>query len=594
MLVIKIFSEKKKVFRERKKCAKIRAKRENAETDNAKFVIKGVNHLTNPEADEILNNIEKWSSDMLTKAFKLWKQIVHLLSETLGGWRDLIIIDFFQYINTEVEKTTMISMTVNDTKVQGFKASKSTELITYPETIHFSTTCMIKDTDLTNWDKIWYISDQIDRHVCYKLDNFYNIKEGFSVTKLENQKKFLFTYGLGEVLIEESGKSIMIPDKEVHTFDEDRMKKMHNKYLQDYFESLSKENEGKDLIKIKGNLYSTKVQTFNDYVTFLNLVKNDEIKSQEWEFFRNKFNKVVKWFYIHYLGKALPGPIPPTIDGTEIHLFDLYKLIEGMGRYISVNFCQEFDIIGEILGLSRKNGGKVKDCYMKYLDIFISYFKTARAPQKEYIGDYNHDISKPIKEEDRDCLLSQSWNVGGTGARTTKNAVQKNKGKVERFGVKLEDTKDDAQEQPIFSHYAKGDSIQRTYAGPSKIHEEGGSSTNAPTIPVFVEENLGDPIDIRVDIIHPEPIAAVAFPAVAVEELTALRFRVDIDEAENASLHARIKTTKAIEKITRNRERQVRTKMDQQLATVQELQQQDRENFRKLQELVTSQLGRHL
>nr|GEZ79276.1 ARID DNA-binding domain-containing protein [Tanacetum cinerariifolium] len=142
-------------------------------------------------------------------------------------------------------------------------------------------------------------------------------------------------------------------------------------------------------------------------------------------------------------------------------------------------FCQEFDTIGEILGLSRKNGGKVKDCYTKYLDIFISYFKTGRAPQKEYIGDYNHDISKPIKEEDRDCLLSQPWNVGRTGARTTKDAVQKNKGKVEHFGVKLEDTEDDAQEHPTFSHYAKGHIIQRTYAGPSKIYEEGRSSTSS-------------------------------------------------------------------------------------------------------------------
>ncbi|GKE46803.1 hypothetical protein Tco_1478061 [Tanacetum coccineum] len=114
-----------------------------------------------------------------------------------------------------------------------------------------------------------------------------------------------------------------------------------------------------------------------------------------------------------------------------------------------------------------------------------------------------------------------------------------------------------------------------------------------PTIPVSAEEDLGDPIDIRVDIIHPEPIIAVAFPAAAVEELTALRFRVDIAEAENASLRARIKTTEAFEKITRNRERQVRIKMEQQLAAVQESQRQDREDFRKLQELVTSQLGRH-
>ncbi|GJU07388.1 hypothetical protein Tco_1123818 [Tanacetum coccineum] len=38
----------------------------------------------------------------------------------------------------------------------------------------------------------------------------------------------------------------------------------------------------------------------------------------------------------------------------------------------------------------------------------------------------------------------------------------------------------------------------------------------APIIPVFVEENLGDPIDIRIDIIHPEPIAVVAFPAATI------------------------------------------------------------------------------
>ncbi|GKE26721.1 hypothetical protein Tco_1442105 [Tanacetum coccineum] len=95
-----------------------------------------------------------------------------------------------------------------------------------------------------------------------------------------------------------------------------------------------------------------------------------------------------------------------------------------------------------------------------------------------------------------------------------------------------------------------------------------------PSIHVSAEENLGDPIDIR-------------------EELTALRFRVDIAEAENASLRARIKTTEAIEKITRNRERQVRIKMEQQLAAVQESQRQDREDFRKLKELVTSQFGQH-
>nr|GEZ83003.1 putative reverse transcriptase domain-containing protein [Tanacetum cinerariifolium] len=82
----------------------------------------------------------------------------------------------------------------------------------------------------------------------------------------------------------------------------------------------------------------------------------------------------------------------------------------------------------------------------------------------------------------------------------------------------------------------------------------------APAIPVFAEENLRDPIDIKMDIIHPEPIAAVAFPATAVvrtqaqhreairgiqekllgvpiqEELTALRFRRKQEHEEHLKL----------------------------------------------------------
>ncbi|GJZ10500.1 hypothetical protein Tco_0545259 [Tanacetum coccineum] len=47
------------------------------------------------------------------------------------------------------------------------------------------------------------------------------------------------------------------------------------------------------------------------------------------------------------------------------------------------------------------------------------------------------------------------------------------------------------------------------------------------------------------------------------EELTALRFRVDIVEAENASLRARIRTMEAVEKVTRNHERLARIGIEQ-------------------------------
>ncbi|GJZ71844.1 hypothetical protein Tco_0635695 [Tanacetum coccineum] len=112
----------------------------------------------------------------------------------------------------------------------------------------------------------------------------------------------------------------------------------------------------------------------------------------------------------------------------------------------------------------------------------------------------------------------------------------------------------------------------------------------APSIPVSAEENLGDPIDIRVDIIHLEPVVAVAFLAAAFvrtqaqhgeairgileylqgvpikEEMSTLRFRIGMVEAENDSLRGKIKTMEAIETITRSQEKRARREMERQLA----------------------------
>nr|GEU55468.1 hypothetical protein [Tanacetum cinerariifolium] len=102
----------------------------------------------------------------------------------------------------------------------------------------------------------------------------------------------------------------------------------------------------------------------------------------------------------------------------------------------------------------------------------------------------------------------------------------------------------------------------------------------------FERRESWDPINIRLDIIHPELVVAVAFLAAAV-----VRKQAQHEEAirENASLRARIKTTEAIEKITRSQERMTRSQerrarieMERQLALVQESHRQDQENFRKL------------
>ncbi|GKB63378.1 hypothetical protein Tco_0919564, partial [Tanacetum coccineum] len=118
---------------------------------------------------------------------------------------------------------------------------------------------------------------------------------------------------------------------------------------------------------------------------------------------------------------------------------------------------------------------------------------------------------------------------------------------------------------------------------------------DAPTIPVFVdssEGNFKDSIDIGLDVVHTVPVATDAFPVVTIvmilashgeviqgiheylqgvpieEEMSTLRFRMGMAEAENASLHGKIKTMKAIETVTRSQERRACMEIERQLASV--------------------------
>ncbi|GKC06305.1 hypothetical protein Tco_0997915 [Tanacetum coccineum] len=79
----------------------------------------------------------------------------------------------------------------------------------------------------------------------------------------------------------------------------------------------------------------------------------------------------------------------------------------------------------------------------------------------------------------------------------------------------------------------------------------------APTILVTAEENLREPIDIRMDIIHPESITAIAFPATAV-----VRIQAQHGEAIRGILEhlqgVPIETIEAIETVTHSQKRRTR------------------------------------
>nr|GEZ43792.1 ARID DNA-binding domain-containing protein [Tanacetum cinerariifolium] len=398
---------------------------------------------------------------------------------------------------------------------EGFMTTKPTMSLKYPEWIHFTTKCMIKGTDQGHWDDIWYVSNNTNMHLCSKLNLFCNIKESFTVNKLDNQAKLLFTYGIGEVVVKNGDEGYLIPgvyyflevtlnvlsieqlerqgidiiyednacrliymfkDSKDHKFNEDKLRVMQNEYLENYFEFLENSvGETKtvgtlglkgDLIDIKGALYSTRVNTFNEYVAFLNLIKQDEIISQQWDIFRERFDKAVKWFYKSYLEKPLHGPFPPKINGVEIHLFDLYKLVEGLGGYLSVYFENEFGTIREILGLSKQDGEEIKRCYIYYLDVFTSYYKIARVPKQGY----NPILDIPTKnvEEGKEytCLTSHQCGFAEIKAPNMEAANRKGKEKIEHFGIKLEDTRNEPDSfQPIQQSIKRSQTMNKDIQG---------------------------------------------------------------------------------------------------------------------------------
>ncbi|GJT73407.1 ARID DNA-binding domain-containing protein [Tanacetum coccineum] len=349
--------------------------------------------------------------------------------------------------------------------------------ITYPEFIHFKTRGILKGTDYGTWDDFWYVSNTTNKHLTSNINFFSNLKEEFVVEKMESQRKLLFTYGVGEVLIMNGNKDYLIPGvhyapevtlnilsinllkqqgfeivyegnrctleymfKNQHgkNIDVDKIRQRHNDYLDDYFESLDKERTDRkeEEPRIVEDTNTPVVQTFQEYVAFLNLIKDDNETSKEWDTYRDRFDRVLKWFYSHYLKRPLPGAIPPIIQGVPIHLFDLYKLMDCMGGYLSVQFGQEFGALAEILGLTRSEGEDIRKCYMTYLEVFVSYYKTARAPENPMTG-----------EEDLESLEEYQWNLGKEGASY---AVEKGKERLEHFGIELEEEEECKQQQPAY------------------------------------------------------------------------------------------------------------------------------------------------
>ncbi|GJU02862.1 ARID DNA-binding domain-containing protein [Tanacetum coccineum] len=189
----------------------------------------------------------------------------------------------------------------------------------------------------------------------------------------------------------------MFKDKRGKDINLDRMREQHNNYLEDYFDALDRSAniERKVEQPYEKENDDVEIGNFRECVAFLDLIRKRKALSNEWEVHRDKFNRVLTWFFNHFLMRPLPGSLPPIIKG------DLRKYL-GLERFRWI--------------------GKPK-CYFGLLEPLSQNYKAARSSNPT--GGY----------EDEGIRRFEDYH--GDGNKDGSTAV-KEKGRVEHFGITLE------------------------------------------------------------------------------------------------------------------------------------------------------------
>ncbi|GJS11227.1 ARID DNA-binding domain-containing protein [Tanacetum coccineum] len=90
---------------------------------------------------------------------------------------------------------------------------KVTEKIKYPEKVHVITDYMIEGTDDATWNEAWYVSSAYKNHMCPTRSLFKKLTYKFKmIEKEEIEKKFIFSYGVGDVIVEAREGNFVIPN----------------------------------------------------------------------------------------------------------------------------------------------------------------------------------------------------------------------------------------------------------------------------------------------------------------------------------------------------------------------------------------------
>ncbi|GKC31192.1 ARID DNA-binding domain-containing protein [Tanacetum coccineum] len=285
------------------------------------------------------------------------------------------------------------------------------ERLKYPERVHVKTDYMVEGSDEQNWDKIWYVGSAYKRHMSPTKSLFKRLKDNFRMLDIEeDERKFIFSYGVGEASVETKDGTLVIPnvyytpeitlnvlsmdqlenqgyvvsyernkcglrymfDDEERTVDaqgdsemiyenSESMIAKHNQFLDEYFQSI---DAGEECSLIKGTeeLKMDKEKD-QDYI-------DDDYLSMNGTLYAMKVNTFPRTGYA--------GDLPPVIGVIKVDLLGLYKFVDDLGGYMSVSLNNKWNEIAKLLGFAHENQEAVKECYKEYIGMVKVYYEEAQ------------------------------------------------------------------------------------------------------------------------------------------------------------------------------------------------------------------------
>ncbi|GJU77990.1 ARID DNA-binding domain-containing protein [Tanacetum coccineum] len=233
---------------------------------------------------------------------------------------------------------------------------KVAEKVKYPEKVHVITDYMIEGTDDGTWNETW---------------------------KEEIEKKFIFSYGIGDVTMEareEQGYTVEISNNkcyihymfggkgkgkaQVESVSEDdgfrHVVTEHKKFLDKYFKSIEPKDEGswvKGLEELKWDRNDVQDYMDDEYIS--------RVYTRLKDIFSKQYVDMLKWFYLVHLNYDMLEKIPPVVGVMEINLLSLHKIVDNLGGYLCVTLGEKWKTVAELQGLIDDDGEAMKECSQK-------------------------------------------------------------------------------------------------------------------------------------------------------------------------------------------------------------------------------------